>query len=243
MIYKAQKHRASYGEAIGILLLDTFTPYIPGDVANASTYSFPVRFKKVENYTSERALGKDPTVLQSLIEAGKELSEQGVRAITGDCGYMAIHQEELSSRFDVPVFLTSLLQIPFISKIIGRGKKVGIICADSRQLDDTVLDKVGVDKTIPLCIKGVENKENCCKSFVEEVGWLDSKSIEKEVVSVAKVMIKEDPSVRAILMECSCLPPYGAAVQEAVGLPVFDYITMINYVFSAVVKKRFEGFM
>jgi len=32
-------------------------------------------------------------------------------------------------------------------------------------------------------------------------------------------------------------------VQEAVYLPVFDFITMINYVYSAVVKKEFQGFM
>jgi hypothetical protein len=243
MIYKAREGQASYGEAIGILLLDTFTPYIPGDVANASTYSFPVRFKKVENYTSERALRKDPTVFQSLLEAARELVEQGVRAITGDCGYMAIHQEELANQLEVPVFLTSLLQIPFISRIIGRSGKIGIICADSRQLDDAVLKKVSVESAIAIKIKGFENMENCRKTFAEQTGWLDSQKIQEEIISLAKEMTEQDPRVRAILLECSCLPPYGAAVQEAVGLPVFDYITMINYVFSAVVKKRFEGFM
>jgi len=243
MIYKARKGQASYGEAIGVLLLDTFTPYIPGDVANASTYPFPVRFKKVENYTSERALSKDPTVFQSLLEAALELVGQGVRAITGDCGYMAIHQEELADQLEVPVFLTSLLQVPFISRIIGRKGKIGIICADSRQLDDAVLNKAGVDSTIAIKIKGFEKMENCSKTFAQQIGSLDSQKIQGEIVSLAREMTEQDPSVRAILLECSCLPPYGAAIQEAVGLPVFDYITMIKYVFSAVVKKRFEGFM
>jgi hypothetical protein len=39
------------------------------------------------------------------------------------------------------------------------------------------------------------------------------------------------------------LPPYGAAVQEATGLPVFDYVTMIDYVHDTVVKRRFKGSM
>jgi len=44
-VYKAKKGRASYGEAIGILLLDrSFATYIPSDVPNVTTYSFPVRF-------------------------------------------------------------------------------------------------------------------------------------------------------------------------------------------------------
>jgi hypothetical protein len=32
-------------------------------------------------------------------------------------------------------------------------------------------------------------------------------------------------------------------VQEETGLPVFDYNTMINFVYSAVVRRRFDGFM
>ena len=56
-------------------------------------------------------------------------------------------------------------------------------------------------------------------------------------------MIADDVTVKAVLLECSCLPPYGAAIQKAVGVPVFDYITMINFVFSAVVKQKYEGYM
>jgi hypothetical protein len=50
MIYHARKGQVSSGEAIGILLLDTAVPFIPGDVANATTYDFPVCFRKVEGF-------------------------------------------------------------------------------------------------------------------------------------------------------------------------------------------------
>jgi hypothetical protein len=40
------------------------------------------------------------------------------------------------------------------------------------------------------------------------------------------------------------MPPYSAAIQEATGLPVFDIVTFINYVYGAVVRKPFkESFM
>jgi hypothetical protein len=84
MIYKARRGQASFGEAIGILLLDTFAPYIPGDVANATTYCFPVRFQKVEGFTVERAIGKDNLIFDSLLSAANKLVAQGVRAVTGD---------------------------------------------------------------------------------------------------------------------------------------------------------------
>ena len=243
MIHTIQKGRVSSGEAIGILLLDSSVPFIPGDVANATTYPFPVRFKKVEGFTAARALGKDPSVFESLLTAAQELVQQGVRAITGDCGFMAIHQKKLATELGIPVFLSSLLQIPFITNLIAVDAKVGIITADSRSLDADLLAAVGVSDVSNLVIGGLEDQRHFYQSVIEETGSLDAEAVEDEVVGVARRITAEDPKIRAILLECSLLPPYGAAVQESVNLPVFDYITMIKFVFSAVVKQRYSGFM
>jgi hypothetical protein len=240
MIYKARPGQASYGEAIGILLLDTFVPFIPGDVANATTYDFSVRFMKVQGLTTKRVLGKDPTAFEPLLAAAEELAGQGVGAVTGDCGFLALHQRRLAARIEIPVFLSSLLQIPFISSILGPDRKVGVITADSNGLDESLLAAVGVEPGDGLVIRGMENQPGFSKSVIEEAGVLDSGRIENEVVSVARKMVEDEPEVGAILLECSCLPPYGRAIQEAVRLPVFDYVTMINYVHSALVKRRFE---
>ena len=243
MIYTIQKGRVSSGEAIGILLLDSSVPFIPGDVANATTYPFPVRFKKVEGFTAARALGKDPSVFESLLTAAQELVQQGVRAVTGDCGFMGIHQTKLATELGIPVFLSSLLQIPFITNLIAVDAKVGIITADSRSLDADLLAAVGVSNATNLVIGGLEDQHHFYQSVIEETGSLDAEAVEDEVIGVARRITAEDPKIRAILLECSLLPPYGAAVQESVNLPVFDYITMIKFVFSAVVKQRYSGFM
>ncbi len=242
-IYRARPGRASYGEAIGILLLDSFTPFIPGDVANATTYDFPVRFKKVEGLTTKRVLAKDPTAFEPLLAAAEELAGQGVRAVTGDCGFLVLHQRRLADALEVPVFLSSLLQIPFISAIIGPGRKVGIITADSRGLDETLLAAAGVESAENLVIRGMEEQRAFSQAVIEEAGILDPQEVRMETVSVAREMVEDEPKVGAVLLECSCLPPYGRAIQKAVGLPVFDYVTMINYVHSALVRERFEGFM
>jgi hypothetical protein len=243
MIYKAREGQASYGVPIGILLLDTFTPFIPGDVANASSYRYPVRFQKVEGFTVKRALSRDPAIFGSLLAAAEELVLQGARAVTGDCGFMGIHQRNLARQLDVPVFLSSLIQIPFITNIIAEGEKIGVITADSRSIDDQLLEAVGVGTAENLEIRGLEETENFRTAVLEESGVLDSEKIKNEVVFAAEQLVTKEPKVRAILLECSCLPPYGAAVQEAVRVPVFDYITMIDYVFSAVVKRRYSGIM
>jgi hypothetical protein len=243
MIYKANVGQASYGEAIGILLLDASNPFIPGDVANATTYDFPVRFQKVKGFSVERALGKDPTIFDVLLAAARDLESQGVRAVTGDCGFMGLHQRELARHLAVPVFLSSLLQIPFILPIMHPESKLGIITANSNSLDQSLLEAMGIPLSDRLKMIGLQDEAYFKKGILDEIGVLDTEKVEQEVVNSAKQLLSDDAAVKAILLECSCLPPYGAAVQKATGVPVFDYITMINFVFAAVVKRKFEGYM
>ena len=242
MLYKANKGQVSYGEAIGILMLDTYTPFIPGDVGNASTYDFPVRYETVEDLTVKRIFSKDKSAYDKLKEAAERLESQGVKAITGDCGFMAIYQQQLVKDLNIPVFLSSMLQVPFISNIIGNDKKVGIISANSKSLNDNkLLKEVGIESSTPIIIEGLEEKNEFNKSIIEEVGVLDPDKIEKEVVMSAKDMVKTEGDIGAILLECSVLPPYSKAVQKATQLPVFDYITMINYVYSSIIQKKYSG--
>lgn len=244
MIYKARKGQYVYGRIIGILKLDTdFTPFIPGDVSNASTFNFPVTYEVVEGLTIGRATSKDPTALEALIKAGQKLTNAGVKAITSSCGYLGFFQRDLARILKVPVFLSSLLQLPFISAMIGPDQKVGVICAREATFDNSLLESVGVDPRLPIVVKGLDNFENFSQFLMKNVGYLDSDLIEEEVVNLARNMVKENPSVKAILLECADLPPYSKAVQQATGLPVFDFVTLINYVFSAMVRMKFDGFM
>ncbi len=243
MIHRTRKGQVSSGEAIGILLLDTSVPFVPGDVANATTYRFPVRFEKVEGYSVGRALGKDPTVFDALKSGAQSLVSQGVRAVTGDCGFMALHQRRLAGELGVPVFLSSLLQIPFILSTLGKDAKVGVLTADSTSLDEALLAAVGVTEGDRLVIKGLQDQPHFASFAIEETGLLDQAAVAAEVVTAGQRLVAGDASVQALLLECSLLPPYAAALHETLNIPVFDYITMINFVYSAVVKARYTGFM
>lgn len=243
MIYHTRKGQVSSGEAIGILLLDTSVPFIPGDVANATTYDFPVRFKKVEGFSVARALGQDESIYPLLKEAALELVEQGVKAVTGDCGFMGFHQHRLAEGLSVPVFLSSLLQIPFMLSMLGQGRRAGILTANGASLETGLPDMLtGVDRN-RLVIEGLETYPSFYRFAIEETGSLDTEAVAREVIAAGKKIVADHPDVGALLLECSLLPPYSKALQEAVNLPVFDYITMINYVFSAVVQKRYHGFV
>ena len=54
-------------------------------------------------------------------------------------------------------------------------------------------------------------------------------------------MVTADTAIRTILLECSNLPPYAAAVQAAVGLPVYDFVTMLHHVRATLVRTPFTS--
>ena len=56
-------------------------------------------------------------------------------------------------------------------------------------------------------------------------------------------MVEGNPDLGAMLLECSDLPPYSSDVQRAVNLPVYDFITMIRWVHSAVAQEPYCGFV
>ena len=243
MIHKINKGQVFYGQGIGIITLDYETPFIPGDVGNASTFNFPVRYHTVKDFTVSRMYARDMTALDEFIEAGRQLVKDGVKAITGNCGYLALFQKQLANELDVPVFMSSLLQVPFMASMIKDGEKIGILVANKDVLHPSLLEAVGISESTSLVIKGMEKRNYFHQAVIEEVGTLDSAKVEEEVVSEALKMVEEDPSIKMILLECTCMPPYAAAVQRATGLPVFYFVTMINFVHSTLVRKEFTGFM
>lgn len=236
------REQAWYGESIGILILDASYPCVPGNVGNASTFNFPVRYEKVVGASIDRLLNQqDPKLAEPFVAAARHLQSAGVKAITGACGFMALFQQEVAASVDLPVFLSSLLQIPFIYQITG--KKVGIITANASRLTTKHFVSAGIPDDLPIAVAGMENQTEFNEAVLEEKGSLDSQKIEAEVVGVARELVEENPDMGAILLECSDLPPYAEAVQKAVGLPVFDFITMINYVHTGLVRIPFLGFM
>jgi len=234
--------QAWYGESIGILILDASYPCIPGNIGNASTFPFAVRYEKIQGASIDRLLNQQDTDLASpFIDAAQKLYSSGVRAITGACGFMALFQQEVAANINIPVFLSSLLQIPFMYQITG--KKIGIITADASCLKPKHFASTGISDRFPLVIAGMENQPEFRGAILKEKGSLDSLKIQNEILEVARKLVRNNPDIGTILLECSDLPPYAHIVQKEVGLPVFDFFTMINYVHTTLVRMPFKGFM
>lgn len=72
-MFQTRSGPTSYGEDIGILLLDTFRPIIHGDVGNTKSYPFPVRFKRVDGLTARVIFTHERRFTDKMVAAAIEL--------------------------------------------------------------------------------------------------------------------------------------------------------------------------
>ena len=110
---------------------------LPGNSTNPASYPFPVKLVEVKGANTDTViLHPSQKLLEDMIQLAKELEKEGVRAITTSCGFNAIFQEALANAVDIPVFTSSLLQVPFAQALVGRDRAVGVITASASSLSD-----------------------------------------------------------------------------------------------------------
>lgn len=228
------------GAAIGIIMLDTVFPRIAGDIGNADTFSFPVRYQVVKGASPQRVVKEaDPRLLEPFMEAARGLEKEGVKAIATSCGFLAIFQRELADAVDIPVVSSSLLQVPMAYAMINRRQKVGVITARAQSLTDRHFAGVGI-RDIPLVVMGMEDAEEFTGAFLEGKRSLDPEKVRKEMVGAAQKLAASHPEIGAIVLECTNMPPYAKAVQEVLKVPVFDVVTLIRYVHASLERQEFH---
>ncbi|MCD8068953.1 MAG: aspartate/glutamate racemase family protein, partial [Lachnospiraceae bacterium] len=227
------------GFAIGIIAVDLIYPKLPGNVANATTYPFPVLYQKV-SFEIERLFEGDPSIKDEIIAAARKLESEGVRAIVGACGYFAHFQEDVARAVNVPVFLSSLCQLPLIKIAVSDQKKIAILAASGDNINAEVLGKVGSSPD-RLVVENIGGLPEFHAIRYGETGF-DNEKLKDALCLRVEKLIKAEPQIGAILLECSDLPPYAKAIQQVSGLPVFDFNTMIDLVYHAVVQKTYYGY-
>ena len=61
----------------------------------------------------------------------------------------------------------------------------------------------------------------------------------QEVLGVARQMIESDPSIGAIVCECTNITPYSHDLVRALGVPVFDMVTLVHWFHRALRPQHF----
>lgn len=230
------------GFCVALIDVDWKVPYIPGDVTNAGTWPFPVVYHFLDDVDITLVLKGDPSQREPIMREMKKIAATGVKGISGDCGFLIHYQAEAARAVDVPVYLSSLLQLPLMDAVLAKARSIGIIAAIESAITDDVITKAGFNGSREIVIRGMQDCASFASSVLQPSDQLDSDAIQKELLDLCLKMQEEHPNLGAFLLECSLLPPYSRAAQAATGLPVFDFVSMINYFQRASYQKEYTGF-
>jgi aspartate/glutamate racemase len=227
-----------YSIPVGVICLESYFPKPIGHIKHPAGFDFPVLYKTVKGATIDRLIGlRDPALLQPFIEAAQELECEGVKAITASCGFLALFQREIADAVDIPVFISSLIQIPLIYQSLGRHRKVGVVVANSDALSVDHLAAVGADH-VPIALAGMQHQPQFADVILKaNNNDFDLDLFRDELFSVIEQMLKQDPNIGSIVLECTDLSHFAPQVQQRFDLPVYDLTSLTRMVAATVERK------
>jgi aspartate/glutamate racemase len=219
--------------SIGVICLDSSFPKPVGHIRNRKTFQFPVILKVIPETSVKSLIDVKLDNLKKFMDAAKNLENLGVSAITGSCGFMALYQSQISEVVNIPVFMSSLIQIPLIYRMLKRDKEIGILTASKNSLSDEHFKAVGAHN-IPISIGGMEDQREFNEVIVQgKRDNLNFKEFEQELLAVADQLISKNFRIGAIVLECTDMTCFSSLLRRRYKLPVFDLITLTQMIYNS----------
>jgi hypothetical protein len=206
---------------LGVLMLDTQFPRFPGDIGHPRSWRVATRHAVVpgawprEVVTSAAAL-RAGGLLKTFCRHAVELEQAGARAITTSCGFLVLLQAPLQAAVRIPVVTSSLLQLP---RILLTEAKVGVLTISAEHLGADHLRAAGVpeERLNDVIVQGVAAGGEFVQSILGNRPAMDFGHAEADVVAAARALRARAPELRVVVLECTNMPPYAAAIAHATG--------------------------
>ena len=236
------------GVTIGLLQFQANLPMIPGNMGNATTFDFPMAYREMNAANVYDVMSTTPVerFTDAAVEAAKWLEMQGVRAIIGNCGFWGHYQKAVQERINTPFFSSSLMMLPMMVRCLPKNQKVGVITANGPLLSEGVaIENCGLSLDLMkerVVIEGCEDDLEFARAMAVKGAYNPAK-FEQDVLAGVTRLMKKDPDIGVILLECTELSPHAHAVQRLVNMPVWDYTSMTRWIESGMARTPFTGHM
>jgi hypothetical protein len=214
---------------LGILILDTRFPRIEGDIGNPASFAFPVIYERLEGIGPADAVSANPDRVRlraALERNARRLAERGAVGLSTSCGFLALFQAELAAVSPIPVATSALMLVPHVARTLPVGRRVGVLTASAANLTAAHLASAGASADTP--VVGMPPDGSFAHTILGDAPDLDRDAIEGEALAAGWALVERHPEVGAIVLECTNLPPYAAALRGALGLPVYDVLDMLR---------------
>jgi hypothetical protein len=206
---------------LGVLMLDTRFPRLPGDIGNAASFSCAVEYAVVPRASVARLVAATPDarLLGPFVAAGRELVARGCDRIATSCGFLVLWQKQLASALEVPVLSSSLLLLP-------RLPDAGVLTFDPATLGATHLAAAGASADTP--VEGLRPQDSLYRTIAEDRTDLDRAAAQSEVIAAGRRLLQRAPRTRSIVLECTNFGPYRRALATSLGLPVHGIVEALS---------------
>lgn len=230
----AQKAQAR----LGILMLDTRFPRIPGDVGHAGSWPFPMRYGVVPGATPEAIVRADPApFVDAFIDMGRSLVADGCSGIATTCGFLALLRPRLAEALGVPVAASALEQAGQIAASLPPEKRLGVLTISADSLTQRHLDVAGVPAgTVVAGMEGSHFAETILGNRPE----LNVPLARQEMCERAVAMVQDDPDIGALLLECTNMVPYARDLAAATGRPVYSIHSYLRWFHEGLLPSAFD---
>jgi hypothetical protein len=210
---------------VGVIMLETRFPRLPGDIGNPETFGGRAIYEIVPGAAVERVVragSPDPALLKPFLAARDRLVRAGARLVTTSCGFLVRFQHALAEDCPVPVVSSSLLALPVLARRFG---KVGVVTIHAGHLTPEYLVAAGAAPDTP--VEGTEAGREITTKLLGDALDLDVAAAERDVVEAGLRLKSRVPDLGAVVLECTNMPPYRPALARALGLPAFDILTLL----------------
>ncbi len=227
-----------YGARVGILMLETRFPRIPGDMGNGLTWPFPVLYKVVPGATPDRVVRhKSQGLANAFLDAAAELVQLGADGITTTCGFLSLYQRDLAAHVGVPVAASSLMQVPLVERLLPPGKRVGVLTVSAASLTREHLIAAGVDPEIP--VVGTDQGREFSRVMLDEKHTLDAAAAEADILDAGDALLAQHPDIGAIVLECTNMTAFARALSDHLRLPVFSIYSFVTWFQAGLAPRDF----
>lgn len=236
---RVQGGKTVYGASVGILMLETRFPRIPGDIGHAGTWPFPVMYKVVRGASPDLVVRNNAEGLAGhFIDAARELVANGADGITTNCGFLTLFQDQLTEALDVPVATSSLMQVSAVQQLLPPDKRVGILTISEQTLSEQHLKASGVPLDAPVI--GTDGGREFTRAILNDENEMNIDLARADLMDAGEKLVSTYPDTGAIVLECTNMVPFAADLHHATGLPIFSIYTLVTWFQAGLTPRLFR---
>lgn len=225
-----------------ILQLDTHFPRIPGDIACRDTYHRPVGIQIIDRAQVASVVNADPNgldisgfaaALASLENVGTTSKDQ---IISTSCGFMIYFQESFSKMTEKTFISSSLIALPELRSRFS-DPEIMVITFDADVLASPAYQPALDGFAGPVI--GLDKWMHLYEVISQDLDELDFHKAEMEMDQLITAALRRFDGVKAIMLECTNLPPYKHVIRRHFAGEIIDCLSVLEAASPGLVKDQY----